>query len=592
MPVFFSPFRTASAPAWKACFSALSCGAALLLGGGQALAWDINDVAALARQRAQTPFQPTVQTMPPELATLDYDSYRDIRYKPALNLWRAEKLPYEVNFFHVGRLGDAVRIHEIRPDGVKPLAYDPATFDFGKNQFQSQNWGDLGHGGVRAFSHLHSPEHKDELIVFSGASYFRALGTGQRYGLSARGLAVDTVGVAQEEFPRFTDFWLVRPAGTDSGAGAGRRAIAGTGTGANIPGPLTIFALLDSPRMTGAYRFDVKPGEETITEVHAKIFMRATDKPVATLGLAPLTSMFFFGENQPRPGDFRPEVHDSDGLMIALDDGQGGGEWLWRPLQNPASTLVTSFAVNRLKGFGLMQRDRTFASYEDTEARYELRPSAWITPLGGFGAGRVELLQFATPDETHDNIAAYWVPEKMPAPGEALELRYQIAWQGRNQQRPPNGWVTQSRKGTGYSQLDAEALARQTQFIIDFTGPALDALPEGAQVQAIATASANARIVESLAWRNPATGAWRMSLRVERLPPAQTPASAPAPAAAPAPAPASASASASAPAAAAAANRPDPAVQPAPPAQPIELRAFLQHNHNTLSETWTNLITD
>lgn len=560
MPAFFSPFSTASAPARKACFAALVCGAALL-GSGQSLAWDIDDVAALARQRAQTPFQPTAQTMqavPAELAALDYDSYRDIRYTPALNLWRADKLPYEINFFHVGRQGDAVRIHEISADGVKPLPYDPATFNFGKNQLQPQAWGDLGHGGVRAFSHLNSPAHKDELIVFSGASYFRALGAGQRYGLSARGLAVDTAGAAQEEFPRFTDFWLEKPAAaatatTDAGAGTSPdAATATTDKGASTSAPLTIYALLDSPRMSGAYRFDVTPGDDTVTEVHAKIFMRATDKPVATLGLAPLTSMFFFGENQPRPGDFRPEVHDSDGLMMATDDGQGGGEWLWRPLQNPSSTLVTSFAMKALKGFGLMQRDRAFSSYEDTEARYELRPSAWITPLSGFGAGRVELLQFSTPDETHDNIAAYWVPEKMPAPGEALELHYQIAWQGKNQQRPPSGWVTQTRRGTGYSKLDAAALARQTQFVIDFTGPALDALPEGAQVEAISSASANARVLESLAWRNPATGAWRMALRVERL----------------------------------------PAADPAQPMQPIELRAFLQYKNQPLSETWTNLITN
>ena len=528
MHAFFSRFKPASKAARRGALSALACGAVLALGMGQALAWDIGDVATLASQRAQAPFQPASHAVPAELASMDYDSYRDIRYNPALNLWRADQLPYEVNFFHVGRQGDAVRIHEITPQGVKPVPYDPATFNFGKNQLQPQNWGDLGHGGVRAFSHLNSPGYKDELIVFSGASYFRALGAGQRYGLSARGLAVDTVGAAKEEFPRFTDFWLQKPA-TDGG-------------------PLTIFALMDSEHMTGAYRFDVKPGEETVTEVHARIFMRPGDKPVATLGLAPLTSMFFFGENQPRPGDFRPEVHDSDGLMIATDDGQGGGEWLWRPLQNPASTLVTSFAVKNLKGFGLMQRDRAFSSYEDTEARYELRPSAWITPLNGFGAGRVELLQFATPDETHDNVAAYWVPEKMPVSGQPLELAYQIAWQGKHQQRPPNGWATQSRRGTGYSKLDAEALARQTQFVIDFAGPALDALPEDAQVEAITTASANARVLESLAWRNPATGGWRMTLRVERL-------------------------------------------QTAAPAQPIELRAFLQNNHHTLSETWTNLIT-
>ena len=509
--------------------AALACAGVLALTGVAAHAWGLDDVAALAGQRAQLPFKEAAHAIPAELAGLGYDGYRDIRSRPASRLWRADKLPYEANFFHAGSHGDRVRIHEITPEGVKRIPYDPATFDFGGTALDPQRWGDLDHGGVRAFSHLNSPAYKDELIAFLGASYFRALGAGQRYGLSARGLAVDTTGAAKEVFPRFTDFWLEKPA-----AGGAR---------------LTLFALLDAEHLTGAYRFDVRPGEQTVTEVHARIFMRPSGKPVAMLGLAPLTSMFFFGENQPRPGDFRPEVHDSDGLMVATDDGQGGGEWLWRPLQNPKSPLVTSFSMKGLKGFGLMQRDRAFASYEDTEARYDLRPSAWVTPLKGFGAGRVELLQFATPDETHDNVAAYWVPEKPPAPGESLDLAYQIAWQGKNQQLPPNGWATQSRRGTGYSRLGADALAQQTQFVIDFAGPALDALPEGANVQAITTSSANARVLESLVYRNPASGAWRMTLRVRRLASAE-------------------------------------------PLKPIELRAFLQHDHHTLSETWTTLITD
>ncbi|HEX5285477.1 MAG TPA: glucan biosynthesis protein G [Polaromonas sp.] len=524
MQAFFRLSQRLSGLAPRACFAALACAGALALTAAQAHAWGLDDVATLASQRAKTPYKEASHAVPAELAKLDYDGYRDIRYKPDSMLWRADKLPYEANFFHVGPQGDSVRIHEITPQGVKPVPYDPANFNFGKNKLTPQRWGDLGHGGLRAFSNLNSATYKDELIVFSGASYFRALGANQRYGLSARGLAVDTVGAKKEEFPRFTDFWLEKPA-TEGG-------------------PLTIFALMDSEHMTGAYRFNVKPGEQTVTEVQARIFMRPTNSPVATLGLAPLTSMFFFGENQPKAGDFRPEVHDSDGLMVATGD----GEWLWRPLQNPASKLVTSFSMKSLKGFGLMQRDRAFNSYEDTEARYELRPSAWVTPLKDFGAGRVELLQFATPDETHDNVAAYWVPEKIPAPGESLDLAYQIAWQGKNQQRPPNGWVTQSRRGTGYSKLSADAQGQQTQFVIDFAGPALDALPEDAAVKAITTASANARVLESLAYKNPATGAWRMTLRVQRLTSDQ-------------------------------------------PAQPIELRAFLQHDNNTLSETWTNLIT-
>ncbi|MEP6965370.1 MAG: glucan biosynthesis protein G, partial [Polaromonas sp.] len=480
MQAFFSHAPCTRQRPSAARFAVLVLASALSLFAAQAQAWSLDDVAALASQQAKTPFKEASQAVPAELARMDYDDYRDIRFKPEGKLWRADKLPYEANFFHVGRHGDSVRVNEITPAGIKRVPYDPAKFNFGKNKLSPKSWGDIGYGGVRAFSNLNSPTYKDELIVFSGASYFRALGAGQLYGLSARGLAVDTAG-PKEEFPRFTDFWLEKPAKEGD--------------------PLTIYALMDSERMTGAYRFDIKPGEQTVTEVHAKIFMRATDKPVTTLGVAPLTSMFFFGENQPRPGDFRPEVHDSDGLMIAT----GEGEWLWRPLQNPASPLVTSFSMQSLKGFGLMQRDRNFHSYEDTEARYELRPSAWVTPLKDFGAGRVELLQFATPDETHDNVAAYWVPEKMPAPGEALELAYQIAWQGKNQQLPPNGWVTQSRRGTGYSKLGADALGQQIQFVIDFAGPALDALPDGAKVQAVTTASANARVVESLAYRNPAT---------------------------------------------------------------------------------------
>lgn len=478
-------------------------------------------MAELARENAQQPFKPPSLAIPVELTKLDYDGYRDIRFNTDKALWRSEQLPYEVNFFHVGPHGDSVRINEIAADKVKRIPYRPADFNFGKNQLHPQSWGDLSFAGFRVHAPLNSSNYKDELVAFLGASYFRALGAGQRYGLSARGLAVDPAGPGAEEFPRFTDFWLEKP-------------VAGNA-------PFTVYALLDSQHMAGAYQFDIRAGDQTTVEVHARIFMRAGAGPVSTFGVAPLTSMFFFGENQPQPGDFRPEVHDSDGLMMATAE----GEWLWRPLQNPASPLVTSFAMKGLKGFGLMQRDRAFGSYEDTEARYELRPSAWITPLGEWGAGRVELLQFNTPDETHDNTVAYWVPEKTPQAGESLELAYQIAWQGKKQQLPPNGWVTQSRRGTGYTKLSEGVRSQQIQFVIDFAGPALEALPEGAPVKAMVSTDANGRVLESLAYRNPATGTWRMTLRVQRI----------------------------------------------NPAQPVELRAFLQHNNNSVSETWTNLIT-
>jgi glucans biosynthesis protein len=478
-------------------------------------------VARIARDKSQRPFVAAPDALPADLAALDYDGYRDIRYRTTRALWRDAQLPFEAMFFHRGLYQRAgARIHEITAQGARAQPYDSRDYDFGRNAVQPQAWGDLGHAGFRIHYPLNNPAYKDELVVFLGASYFRALGAGQGYGLSARALAIDTVGGAAEEFPRFTEFWLQRPA-PDARS-------------------LVVFALLESPRATGAYRFEIVPGPQTSMRVQARVFLRAGAQPIARLGLAPLTSMFFSGENQPREGDFRPEVHDSDGLLVE----SGNGEWLWRPLHNPRRITVNSFAVPQLRGFGLMQRDRAFASYEDVEARYDRRPSAWVRPQGDWGPGRVELVQLPTSDETHDNIVAYWVPARLPAPGEPLDFAFELAWQGDAQQRPPGSWVTQTRRGFGYTKLTPMERAAQVQYVVDFAGPALDALPPGAAVRAVATADANGQILEQLAYPNPAAKGWRMTLRVQRL----------------------------------------------DPARPVELRAFLQHDSHSLSETWTHII--
>jgi periplasmic glucans biosynthesis protein len=277
MQAFAAPISTALRARLRTHFGAVACLAVLSLAAANAHAWGLENVAALADKRAKTAFQALPKTLPTELANLDYDGYRDIRFNRDAPVWRSGKLPFEANFFHVGRDVLPVRINEIVSGVVKPIRYNPADFNFGKNKLNPQGWGDLGHGGLRLFSNLNTPDAKDELAVFLGASYFRALGAGQRYGLSARGLAVDTTG-PKEEFPRFTEFWLERPALESK--------------------LVTIYALMDSERMTGAYRFDITPGERTTTEVRARIFMRAGVAPVKTLGIAPLTSMFFFGENQ------------------------------------------------------------------------------------------------------------------------------------------------------------------------------------------------------------------------------------------------------------------------------------------------------
>ncbi len=486
--------------------------AAGLLGGTPALAaFSLDTVAARAQALAREPYRAPASTVNKALLDLSYDDYRDIRFRPAGSVWRDSGLPFELQFFHVGRgFSHPVRLHEVVDGREQPLAVPRQSFDYGRAAPAVAGARSAEVAGFRVHAALNNPAYKDELIVFLGASYFRTVGAGQHYGLSARGLAVDTVGGRGEEFPAFEAFWLERPA-----AGATS---------------LTIHALLNGPRVTGAYRFVVRPGKTTEVEVQARLYLRG---PVATLGLAPLTSMFFGGENQPPVGDFRPEVHDSDGLQIE----SGDGEWLWRPLVNPQRAFTTSFALRGLRGFGLMQRDRAFASYEDPEARYDRRPNVWITPQGDWGPGRVELMQFHTPDETNDNVVAYWVPERLPPVGEPLALAYTMRWQGDAWQRPPAGWVQQTRSGRSY----ADPQPGELQFNIDFAGTALEALADDAAPTARVTPGDNARVLLANVYRHPLTKGWRMTLKIQRL----------------------------------------------DPSRPLELRAYLQRGADVLTETWT-----
>jgi len=324
------------------------------------------------------------------------------------------------------------------------------------------------------------------------------------------------VRYAGEEFPRFSEFWLERPA-----PGADR---------------LVIHALLESPRATGAYRFTIEPGLSTDVQVRARLYLRAG---VTTLGIAPLTSMFLHGENQPDDGDFRPEVHDSDGLQVHT----GEGEWIWRPLVNPAGAEEYHQLVLVL---------RVVERVVHAEAgKPELRPARRIEPVGEWGAGRVELVQLPTDEEIHDNIVAYWKPDVLPAPGQPLDLSYRLSWQKLQETRAGSSIVTQTRRGRSYGRL----AAGEQKFVIDFKGPALDRLPPAAVVEPVVDAGPNARVLQAVAYRNEVAGGWRLTLRVQRT---DLPAGASEPASA------------------------------APPA-PLDLRAFLRHQKDTVSETWTYL---
>ncbi len=480
-----------------------------------ALAFDFNDVAKRAAQLAERPYKAPGVTLPKTLQSLTYDQYRDIRFKPAMALWRSAGLPFEIQLFHPGLYYDhPVRIFEVVRGQPREVRFDPDLFDYGKNHVDKKALAGLTFAGFRVHFPINNPKYKDEVLVFQGASYFRALGRDQRYGLSARGLAVDTALGSGEEFPYFSEFWIERP---EPGARE-----------------LTIFAVLDSKRVTGAYRFVLTPGSETVTAVKARIFLREN---VSKLGLAPLTSMYFHGENQAAAArDYRPEVHDSDILLIQ----SGTGEWITRPLVNPRRLLVTSFALTNPVGFGLMQRDRSFANYQDLEARYELRPSAWVEPQGAWGAGRIELVQIPTPDETNDNIVAFWVPDTPPVPKKPFDFAYRIRWQKDNEVKPPLAYVAQTRRGHGYSRVPDPSIG----FVIDFEGSVFKKLPADAEVEPVVSADSNGEIIESRAFRNDVTGGYRLRLRVK----------------------------------------------PIDDKKPVEIRAFLRSGTNTLTTTWSYIL--
>jgi periplasmic glucans biosynthesis protein len=254
--------------------------------------------------------------------------------------------------------------------------------------------------------------------------------------------------------------------------------------------------------LTGAYSFTIQPGERTIVNVRARLFFR---KPVKELGIAPLTSMFFFGEEKPRPPqDWRPEVHDSDGLLMH----SGTGEWLWRPLGNPEKLRISYFEFDNPRGFGLLQRDRDFRNYQDLEARHELRPNAWVVPTGAWGRGTVKLVEIPSPNETNDNMVAYWLPRGLPAEGQPLDLVYRIYFDSVGPTDLVLGRVTATRIGSG----DKEDWKR---LVVDFEGGKIKTLPDSAPVKAVVTSGKNGQLVQQNVARNAVSGGWRLAFQVK-----------------------------------------------------------------------------
>jgi glucans biosynthesis protein len=456
------------------------------------------DVVRRARDLAAAPHDAGLPALPEPLQNLDFDAYRDIRFRQERALLGSSGGPFRLQLFHLGFLYTRpITVNVIRDGVPTPIAYQPQLFDYGRTRIERPLPVNLGFAGFRLHHPLNTPRVFDELIAFLGGSYFRFLGRDQRYGISARGLALNVEAREQpEEFPFFREFWIeVPPAGAD-------RA--------------TVLALLDSPSVAGAYRFDIYPSGETTLDVTATLFPR---RQITAAGLAPLTSMYYSGENERRTGDdFRLEVHDSDGLLVHA----GSGEWIWRPIRNPPVKTVQAFTDTNPRGFGLMQRDRRFESYQDLEADYEMRPSYWVEPTGNWGEGRVELVEIPTAAEVHDNVVAYWTPRHPYEAGQEVTFGYRIRAIGAGEDMHPGGKVVNTFQAPARASGSVDPSDRTVRrFLIDFAGGNLPYyLSDPSMVQVVPSMSAG-QIVGTFVVPNEHTGGFRAAIDL-KLDPGQS----------------------------------------------------------------------
>lgn len=408
--------------------------------------FDHGVVMERARILAERPYEALRSELPPALERLSFDGFRAIRFKRDKAFFGKTRSDFRMELFHRGFLYKSpVTVNLVRDGVPAPIPYESSLFDFGETKVEGRLPVDFGFAGIRLLFPLNKPTVMDELAVWLGASYFRFLGAGQHYGISARGVTIGAGEKEPEEFPDFREFWVEEP-------GPGAREI-------------IVHALLDGPSLTGAFRMVVTPGEETTVAVGSTLYPRV-DLP--KLGVAPLTSMFFYGENdRAQYRGFRPEVHDSDGLLIRTS----AGEWTWRPLVNPRTLRKSLYPEPDVRAFGLLQRDRLFEHYQDLEVRYDLRPSYWVEPQGGWGPGRVELVEIPTDNETFDNIVAYWTPDAGPKAGEIRRYSYavrslKLAEKLTQKARALHTFVTEAR-ASGDPKPGAPNVRR---FIVDFAG--------------------------------------------------------------------------------------------------------------------------
>ncbi len=444
-----------------------------------------------ARTLSTKDFASAPEPSPAVLDKIDYDAHGKIRYKADHALFADGPGRYPVTFFHLGQFFRFGVKMFVLDDGsgnrmAREIIYDDDYFDMPADSPAH----DLPRGaGFAGFRFQEARDGKldwktNDWVAFLGASYFRAIGDLYQYGLSARGVAVDVAEPDRpEEFPRFTQVFFEPPReGSDT---------------------VTVYALLDGPSVVGAYRFDMTRGKGVTMDIDSALFIR---KDIARFGVAPLTSMYWYSETEkPTAVDWRPEVHDSDGLALFT----GSGEHLWRPLNNPPHTVASAFSDENPRGFGLLQRDREFGHYLDG-VHYERRPSLWVEPRGNWGPGAVQLVEIPTDDEIHDNVVAMWVPREPARRGQSHRLAYKLHWQAEEPFSSTLAKCVATRLGNGGTPGQPRP-ANVRKFMVEFFGGPLKDLPFGtAPEPVLSTSRGEFSYVLPEAVPNDVPGHWRV----------------------------------------------------------------------------------
>jgi glucans biosynthesis protein len=423
--------------------------------------FDYAHLKGMARTISDSPYTAPADQLPPALAQLDWDHWQSIRFRDERALWANDGLRYRVEFAHLGfRNNKTVRMFLVQDGQAQEIAFDPAMYDYSKAGIATKQLPPtLGFAGFRVYFHT---DWVRDCAAFQGASYFRAVDGQLQYGMSQRGLSIDCGLSTPEEFPDFVAYYLEKPQKDSS--------------------RLTVYGLLDSPSVAGAYRFIMDVADTLVMDIDAALYPR---KQIERLGIATGTSMFFSGKNDHRSSeDWRPEIHDSDGLQIW----NGAGEWIWRPLTDPTSVRVNTYADTNPHGFGLMQRERNFEQYQDDGVFYEKRPSVWVEPKSNWGKGAVTLLEIPTHDEIQDNIAAFWTPADKPQKSQEYLYGYKLYWCRENPIGPRLATVRATRTGIG-GIVGQKRTHFSWRFVVDFAGGELALLGSGAHITPMIAAS-------------------------------------------------------------------------------------------------------